>query len=227
MAQVGCRRSVACLSFRSMADLGYYYSPMEGDHLTTTGHTGVPAGFQGRWRNAVKNSLGKGTMTGWQPRPLFSTGKLFQQTDGSLIRLKTGICSTLRSNQLDYTASALHTHNNNNNTINIMLYPGYIGYDQFFDKIEWGTICRLQSELDKANVVIQEDSAKLLMGCLVQVCIIIFPKDGCQFLTVDDESLFILPRQRSVPVDGLETTTTRHTCDAIAVRKAYFAVQAG
>ncbi|KRZ08360.1 hypothetical protein T11_17014 [Trichinella zimbabwensis] len=46
MAQVGCRHSVACLSFRSMADLGYYYSPMEGDHLTTTGHTGVPAGFQ-------------------------------------------------------------------------------------------------------------------------------------------------------------------------------------
>ncbi|KRZ08342.1 hypothetical protein T11_12224 [Trichinella zimbabwensis] len=79
-----------------------------------------------------------------------------------------------------------------------------------------GTICRLQSELDKANGVIQEDSAKLLMGC-----------DGCQFLTVDDESSFILPRQRSVPVDGLETTTTRHTCDAIAVRKAYFAVQAG
>ncbi|KRX66056.1 hypothetical protein T09_15082 [Trichinella sp. T9] len=40
MAQVGCRRSVACLSFRSMTDLGYYYSPMAGDHLTITGHTG-------------------------------------------------------------------------------------------------------------------------------------------------------------------------------------------
>ncbi|KRX99169.1 hypothetical protein T4E_9631 [Trichinella pseudospiralis] len=52
-----------------MADLGYYYSSMAGDHLTTTGHTGVPARFQGRWRNAVKNSLGKATMTGWQPRP--------------------------------------------------------------------------------------------------------------------------------------------------------------
>ncbi|KRY20086.1 hypothetical protein T12_1607 [Trichinella patagoniensis] len=60
MAQVGCRRSVACLSFRSMTDLGYYYSPMAGDHLTITGHTGAPAG----------------------------TGKLFQQTDGSLIRLE-------------------------------------------------------------------------------------------------------------------------------------------
>ncbi|KAL1232482.1 hypothetical protein TSPI_01786 [Trichinella spiralis] len=70
MAQVGCRRSVACLSFRSMTDLGYYYSPMAGDHLTITGHTKAPAGFQGRWRNAVKNSLGKGTMTGWQPRPV-------------------------------------------------------------------------------------------------------------------------------------------------------------
>ncbi|KRX21867.1 hypothetical protein T07_1737 [Trichinella nelsoni] len=46
MAQVGCRRSVACLSFRSMTDLGYYYSPMAGDHLTITGHTGAPAGFQ-------------------------------------------------------------------------------------------------------------------------------------------------------------------------------------
>ncbi|KRY77569.1 hypothetical protein T4B_7766 [Trichinella pseudospiralis] len=146
-----------------MADLGYYYSSMAGDHLTTTGHTGVPARFQHKSdtknyhstrkkyfsildnsfvsidKKAKKRVVYASNLTGSMAQcgqKFISTGKLFQQTDGSLIRLKTGICSTLRSNQLDYTASALHTHNNNNNNTIIMFYPGYIGYDQFFYKQE-------------------------------------------------------------------------------------------